>query len=150
LAWLCMNIVDAMARRTKGYLVSRHSFSYSVLPLVSRIVKVTVFFLAVAAILSEWGYNTSAILAGVGGGGIAVSLAAQKTIENFFGGVSVIGDRPVAVGDYCKFDNRAGTIEDIGLRSTRIRTTERTEVIVPNSAFSAMTLENFARRDKML
>jgi MscS family membrane protein len=83
-------------------------------------------------------------------GGIAIALAAQKTIENFFGGVSVISDRPVSVGDFCKVGDRMGTIEDIGLRSTRIRTPDRTVVSVPNAQLSSMTLENFEKRDKML
>jgi MscS family membrane protein len=102
------------------------------------------------AVLSGWGYNTGTILAGLGIGGVAIALAAQKTIENLFGGVAVISDRPVYVGDFCKFGDSVGTVEDIGLRSTRIRTNDRTEVIVPNAQFSTMTLENFSRRDKML
>jgi MscS family membrane protein len=79
-------------------------------------------------------------------GGIAIALAAQKTIENFIGGVAVVSDRPVAVGDFCKFGDRMGTVEDIGLRSTRVRTLDRTMVTVPNGQFSSMTLENFDRR----
>jgi MscS family membrane protein len=106
--------------------------------------------LTFAAVLSEWGYNTTTLLAGLGIGGVALALAAQKTIENLFGSVSVISDRPVSVGDFCKFGDRVGTVEDIGLRSTRIRTLDRTLVTVPNGSFSAMTLENFDRRDKML
>ena len=151
LAWLSMEIIDLAGRRARVTFAAKHqSFSYSMLPLVSRILKLTIFCLAVAAILGDWGYNTTTILAGLGVGGIAIALAAQKTIENFFGGVSVIGDRPVSVGDYCKFGDRGGTIEDIGLRSTRIRTVDRTLVVVPNGIFSAMTLENFSQRDKML
>ena len=65
-------------------------------------------------------------------GGLAVALAAQKTIENLFDGVAVISDRPVLVGDYCKFGDRMGFVEQIGLRSTRIRTLDRTMVTVPN------------------
>jgi MscS family membrane protein len=80
---------------------------------------------------------------------LAIALAAQKTIENLFGGVSVISDRPVTVGDFCKFGDHVGTVEDIGLRSTRIRTLDRTLVTVPNSQFSSMMLENFSKRDKM-
>jgi MscS family membrane protein len=64
--------------------------------------------------------------------------------------VAVVSDRPVAVGDFCKFGDRVGTVEDIGLRSTRIRSLDRTLVTVPNGQFSSMTLENFDRRDKML
>jgi MscS family membrane protein len=102
------------------------------------------------AVLDNWGYNTSTILAGLGVGGLAIALAAQKTVENLFGGVAVISDRPVSIGDYCKFDGKEGTVEDIGLRSTRVRTNDRTLVTVPNGMFSSMTIENIARRDKML
>ena len=84
--------------------------------------KITILLLMIAALLSNWGYNTTTLVAGLGVGGIAIALAAQKTIENFFGGVAVVSDRPVAVGDFCKFGDRQGTVEDIGLRSTRIRT----------------------------
>ncbi len=80
---------------------------------------------------------------------MALALAAQKTIENLFGGISVISDRPVLVGDVCQFGGQVGTVEDIGLRSTRIRTLERTLVSVPNSQFSTMTLENYSRRDRI-
>jgi len=148
---LCAAIVDIVLRRLRVVLQVRHqSFSYSVLPLAGRVLKITLFLLTIAAVLSEWGYNTTTILAGLGVGGIAIALAAQKTIENFFGGVSVISDRPVAVGDFCKFGDRSGTVEDIGLRSTRIRTPDRTLVSVPNGQFSTMTLENFSLRDKTL
>ena len=151
LAWLGMRIVDLIINRLAVALRSRHqSFSYSVLPLASRVVKITILLLMIAAVLSSWGYNTTTIVAGLGVGGIAIALAAQKTIENFFGGVAVVSDRPVAVGDFCKFGDRMGTVEDIGLRSTRIRTLERTLVTVPNGQFSSMTLENFDQRDKML
>jgi MscS family membrane protein len=151
LAWLAMRIVDLIIRRLAVVLRSRNqSFSYSVLPLAARVVKMTILLLMIAAVLSNWGYNTTTIVAGLGVGGIAIALAAQKTIENFFGGVAVVSDRPVAVGDFCKFGDRMGTVEDIGLRSTRIRTLERTLVTVPNGQFSSMTLENFDLRDKML
>jgi MscS family membrane protein len=122
----------------------------AVLPLLSRVFKITIVILAIAAILSNWGYNTTTILAGLGIGGVAIALAAQKTIENLFGGVAVISDHPVSVGDFCRFGDRVGTIEDIGLRSTRIRTPDRTLLNVPNAQFSSMTLENFSRRDKTL
>jgi MscS family membrane protein len=146
-----MRLVDLLIGHFGVVLRSKHqSFSYSVLPLASRVLKITILLLMIAAVLSSWGYNTTTIVAGLGVGGIAIALAAQKTIENFFGGVSVISDRPVAVGDFCKFGDRSGTVEDIGLRSTRIRTPDRTLVSVPNGQFSTMTLENFSLRDKTL
>lgn len=151
LAWLATRVVDTLISRLAVILRAKHqSFSYSVLPLAARVIKITILVLMVAAILSDWGYNTTTLVAGLGVGGIAIALAAQKTIENFFGGVAVVSDRPVAVGDFCKFGDRMGTVEDIGLRSTRIRTLDRTLVTVPNGQFSSMTLDNFDQRDKML
>jgi MscS family membrane protein len=144
-------LIDLGLEHLRSTMLARHGkFSSSVVPLVSRLVKLSVLLVAIAAVLSAWGYNATAILAGLGVGSIAIALAAQKTIENFFGGVSVISDRPVSVGDFCKVGDLMGTIEDIGLRSTRIRTLNRTMVSVPNGQFSSMTLENFDKRDKML
>lgn len=149
--WLCSVIIDAIVRHLRTRLETRHrSFSYSVLPLAGRVAKILTLVLIVAAVLSAWGYNTTTLLAGLGIGGIALALASQKTLENLFGSIAVISDRPVSVGDLCKFGDRMGTVEDIGLRSTRIRTPDRTLVTVPNGSFSTMTLENFDRRDKTL
>ncbi|HTW64968.1 MAG TPA: mechanosensitive ion channel family protein [Bryobacteraceae bacterium] len=151
LFWLCSVIIDAVVRHLRLRLESRHrAFSYSVLPLSGRIAKIVVFVFIIAAVLTAWGYNTTTLLAGLGIGGVAIALASQKTIENLFGSVSVISDRPVSVGDFCKFGSSMGTVEDIGLRSTRIRTLDRTLVTVPNGSFSTMTLENFNRKDKNL
>lgn len=151
LAWLASVLIDLVLRRLRGVLEGKHqTFSYSVLPLASRVLKITIVLLTIAAVLAEWGYNTTTIMAGLGVGGLAIALAAQKTIENLFGGVAVISDRPVSVGDFCRFGDRIGTVEDIGLRSTRIRTLDRTLVAVPNGQFSSMILENFNKRDKML
>ena len=148
---LILAILDLGVVRLRVALETRHRrITYSALPLVARVLKIVIFVVLLAALLSEWGYNTTTIVASLGVGGIAVALAAQKTIENFFGGVSVVADRPVAVGDFCKFGDRSGVVEDIGLRSTRIRTPDRTLVTVPNGQFSTMTIENFSKRDKML
>ena len=80
---------------------------------------------------------------------MAIALAAQKTIEDLFGGISVISDRPILVGDVCHFGGRTGTVMHIGLRSTRIRTPDRTVISVPNGQFATMTLENISGRDKI-
>jgi MscS family membrane protein len=149
-AWFFANAVDVVIEEVRLRLIARRStLSRSALPLISRVVKVTIFVFAVTAVIGSWGYNTSTILAGLGIGGIAIALAAQKTIENLFGGVAVVSDRPVAVGDFCKFGDRVGTVEDIGLRSTRVRTLDRTLVSIPNAEFSSMVLENFSQRDKV-
>jgi len=145
-----MRVVDLISDQLRSRLNARErALFYSVLPLGVRLVKIGIFCIAVLFVLAGWGYNTNAILAGVGVGGLAVALAAQKTIENLFGGVSLISDRSVLVGDFCQFGGQVGTVEDIGLRSTRIRTLDRTVVTVPNASFSTMTLENYSRRDRM-
>lgn len=150
LAWTAAVMVDLLGEKWHASLDPRvQTLSFSVLPLGRQILKLSLYLVAVLSVIRAWGYSTSAILAGLGVGGIAVALAAQKTIENLFGGVSVIGDRPVLVGDVCRFGDRTGTIMHIGLRSTRIRTPERTIVSIPNSQFSSMMLENISGRDKI-
>jgi len=149
-AWAGGIAVDLIAERWRSRLDPRvQAVSYSVLPLGRKVLKLSLFLIAILWVLSAWGYNTSTILAGLGVGGLAIALAAQKTIENLFGGISVIGDRPVLVGDVCRFGDRVGTVMHIGLRSTRIRTPDRTIISVPNGEFSSMALENISGRDKI-
>lgn len=107
-------------------------------------------FIGTVALMRMAGYNVTALLASLGVGGIAIALAAQKTIENLFGGVALILDKSVRVGDFCRIGDRTGTVEDIGLRSTRVRTMERSLLIVPNGQLSIMNLENFGMRDRIL
>jgi MscS family membrane protein len=104
---------------------------------------------AIVATLGILGFNLTTMLAGLGIGGIAIAFAAQKTLENLFGGVSVLADEVIRVGDYCRFGDRSGTVEDISLRSTRVRTDARTELSIPNGALATMNIENFTRRDKI-
>lgn len=96
------------------------------------------------------GINLTPVLAGLGVGGIAVALASQKTLENLFGGMMVIGDSPIRIGHFCRVGTMAGTVEDIGLRSTRIRTPARTVISIPNADLASQSIENLAARDKML
>jgi MscS family membrane protein len=97
--------------------------------------------------LSHFGINPTAALAGLGVGGIAVALAAQKTLENVIGGASLIMDEAVRLGDFLKVGNVEGTVEEIGLRSTRVRTMNRTLVTIPNSQMANLMLENYSARD---
>ncbi|HEX3879904.1 MAG TPA: mechanosensitive ion channel family protein [Bryobacteraceae bacterium] len=150
-AWGLMRLVGIGLRRVESRMdQARRASSRSVLYLGRRTINATIGILAVLLILSNWGYNTATLIAGLGVGGIAIALAAQQTIANIFGGVSVIADHPVRIGEYGKFGDLFGTLEDIGLRSTRIRTLSRTVVSVPNSTFAGYNLENYASRDKIL
>ena len=122
----------------------------SLVILAQRFVKAMVVIAAGLSIMSVLGFNLTTALAGLGIGGLALGFGAQKTIENLFGGVSVLADEVMLVGDTCNFNGRVGTVEDISFRSTRIRTTERTELSIPNGTLSTINIENFTRRDKIL
>jgi len=135
--------------RTRA-LVRGHAGTGSLVLMSERILKPAIFVLGVLAVLGNLGFNMSTALAGLGIGGLAIGFGAQKTIENLFGGVSVLGDEVFRVGDVCRFGDRTGTVEDIGLRSTRIRTDERTLVAIPNGTVATINLENLSRRDKIL
>lgn len=115
-----------------------------------RLVKALVIGIAILSILGILGFNLTTVFAGIGIGGIAIAFAAQKTLENLFGGVSVLADEVIRAGDTCRFGDRVGTVEDISLRSTRIRTDERSELSIPNGALATMNVENLTRRDKIL
>jgi len=149
-AWVCMRFIDIVTTRIVTAMSGRQKTSaVSSMPLMRRTLKVLVAIVAAVATLNNWGYDTTALLAGLGVGGLAVALAAQKTIENLFGGLAITTDKPVLVGDFCAYGDKSGTVEDIGLRSTRIRTIDRTVVTIPNASFSGMQIENFGKRDKI-
>jgi MscS family membrane protein len=150
-AWCLINLVELFLTRVDSLLDPRQRVvSRSLLYLGRRTTRVVIFVVAGIFVLTNWGYPMTTIIAGLGVGGIAVALAAQQTIANVFGGVSVIGDHPVMVGDFGSFGGLLGEVEDIGMRSTRIRTLSRTIVSIPNSAFAGMNLENYSLRDKIL
>jgi MscS family membrane protein len=151
IAWAVINLIEVFLRRLDSMLNAKQRMvSQSVIYLARRASRVVVVVAAAIVILSNWGYDMSTIIAGLGVGGIAVALAAQQTIANVFGGVSIICDNPVALGDFGNFGGLLGTVEDIGMRSTRVRTLNRTLVSVPNTAFAGMNLENYSLRDKIL
>jgi MscS family membrane protein len=149
--WIVWRSIRWSLRRVRMRALARgHAGTGSLMLLGERILKAVVFVLGVLAVLSSLGFNMSTALAGLGIGGLAIGFGAQKTIENLFGGVSVLGDEVFRVGDVCRFGDRTGVVEDIGLRSTRIRTDERTLVAIPNGTVATINLENLSRRDKIL
>jgi MscS family membrane protein len=117
--------------------------------LAQRGLSLVVLALGLFSLLEVAGVHVTALIAGLGLGGIAFALAAQKTVEHLFGGLSLVADQPVKVGDFCRFGNQVGTVEAIGLRSTRIRTLERTLISVPNAELATLQIENFAKRDRI-
>jgi len=145
--WLLM----LLSRWGERYIIGRRptmSGSAAVLRLTRRIVNTLIFFSALLFALHHFGVDPTAALAGLGVGGIAVALAAQKTLENVIAGISLIADQAVRVGDTLKLGDVVGTVQDVGLRSTSIRTLDRTLVSVPNGQIANMSLEILSVRDK--
>jgi MscS family membrane protein len=122
----------------------------AIVRLGGRMLQAVALLIGVLAVLQSVGINLTPVLAGLGVGGIAVALASQKTLENLLGGMMVIGDSPVRIGQFCRVGTMTGTVEDIGLRSTRIRTLNRTVIAIPNGDMAIQSIENFTERDKFL
>jgi len=114
-----------------------------------RLGKVVVWALALMVALSELGYPVTSVIAGLGIGGVALALAAQKTVENLFGSLSILADQPFRVGDLVRVVGVEGSVESIGLRSTRIRTVERTVIVFPNGKLADMRIETLGARDRI-
>jgi len=149
--WLLWRVLREVLRSVRQRaLISGRMGTGSLMILGERVLKAAIFVLAIFVILGTLGFNLTTPLAGLGIGGIAVAFAAQKTLENLFGGVSLLGDEVIRIGDVCRFGDRVGTVEDISLRSTRIRTPDRTELSIPNGSLATMNVENLSRRDKIL
>jgi MscS family membrane protein len=119
------------------------------LSLAVRAGKIAVLVMAIIAVLSEMGYPVASLIAGLGIGGLAFALAAQKTVENVFGSISIGMDQPMREGEFVRVEDFVGTVESIGLRSTRFRTLDRTMITIPNGKLADMRLETFAARDRI-
>jgi len=138
---------ESMARR---FAEADARAKVAIVHLLRAISKPVIIAIGLAVILSLLGINTTAIITSLGVGGIAIAFAAQKTIENLFGTMMLVSDKPIRIGDTCRFADVTGTVEAIGLRSTRVRTVDRTVVTIPNGQLASMSLENLTARDKFL
>ena len=148
LMWLSVHLIDA---GTQIIEKRRPEAANAVIRLTATLLKVVAVIIGLVVIFYYFaGINLTAVVAGLGVGGIAVAFAAQKTIENFFGGVFLVWDKPIRLGDFCKAGEHQGTVEHIGLRSTQIRTVNRTLVSIPNGQLSAVSIENYTMRDRFL
>ncbi len=148
-AWLSMRVLDAVAEVAMRRMRQTNAQAkIAVVHLFRGASKPLVMAVALLVILSLKGVNLTAVITGLGVGGIAIAFAAQKTIENLFGTVMLVSDQPIRIGDFFKFGDSTGTVEEIGLRSTRVRTVDRTIITVPNGQLASLSLENFAARDK--
>ncbi len=132
--------LESPARNHRGVLVS----------LTLGLIHIAAFLAAFFALADIWAVRYTSMLAGLGIGGVAVALATQSTLQNVIAGFTLFLDRPLSVGDFCKYGDNLGSVERIGLRSVRIRSLERSVVSIPTSVFADMQLENLAVRDRFL
>ncbi len=147
--WSMLRAIDVLANyMLQTAWASSRPASRSLIPLGGRVLKVAVLAMAAVAVLADFGFPIASLIAGLSVGGLALALAAQKTVENLFGAFSIGVDQPFRVGDFVKVDEITGTVEVIGMRSTRIRTLDRTLVTLPNGRLADMRIESFSARDR--
>jgi MscS family membrane protein len=148
--WLLSTITDRGYERAVNRTRIHHGGGESILILMQRLNRIVLLTIALVGALAILGVNVKTTLAGLGIGGLAIALAAQKTLENLIGGVSLLMDKAVRVGDFCQIGDQLGTVEDVGLRSLKLRTLDQNLSVVPNGSLAQMQFQNMARRSKLL
>lgn len=146
--WTLFRLIDVAFHVLGETMLGRSGPSRSLIPLGTRVAKVAVLAIGAVAVLSGLGYPVASLVAGLGIGGLALALAAQKTVENLFGAFSIGVDQPFRVGDTVKIEDFIATVERIGLRSSRFRTLDRTIVTIPNGKLADSRIESFSVRDR--
>ncbi len=129
-----------MAERTENTLDDQ------LVPLLRKALKTFVVIIGIVFILQNLQFNVMALITGISIGGLAIAFAAQDTIKNFFGSIMIFIDRPFQVGDWVVTDGIDGDIEEVGFRSTRVRTFHNSIVYIPNGKFADMTIDNMGKR----
>jgi MscS family membrane protein len=129
--------------------IAQNPSARSLLSLFRNFAKAFVALGGILATLAAFGYPVTTVLAGLGIGGVALAFGAQKTVENLFGSVSLAVDQPFRVGDFVKIEDFVGNVERVGMRSTQIRTLDRTLITLPNGRLADMRIEDFAARDRI-
>jgi len=146
--WFVVRLVDMLIRHYLEPLVqkSESKLDDQILPILRKSSKIVILLLGFIVVLSNLGYDILSILAGLGIGGLALALAAQDSVKNIIGGVSIFLDKPFQIDDYVEINGKAGTVAEVGLRSTRLRTVGGTTYVLPNSKVADAILENFSTR----
>jgi MscS family membrane protein len=144
--WIIDFLID---RLSAHYQLQGRSTARVLLPPLGTATKTVFVIIAVLVWLDNLGFKVTTLLAGLGIGGLAVALALQRPIENLVSGITLYTSQPVAVGDFCRFGDKVGTVEEIGLRATKVRTLDHTVLTIPNIDFVHLQLENFSKREKI-
>jgi len=141
--WAVYHAIDPVSKAV--YDRGTHSFGEEVRNLTVKVLKLLALCLGLLSILQAWGVNVAAFLAGLGLIGMAIALAAQDTMKNFFGSVVVLADKMFAKGDWVKSPQVEGIIEKFGIRTTVVRGFDDAEIHIPNAALADTTIINFSR-----
>jgi MscS family membrane protein len=149
-AWLGSRITDRGFDHAVNRTRAQRRGGESILILMQRLTHVVMLISVFVAALAILGLDVKTALAGLGIGGLAIALAAQKTLENLIGGVSLLMDKAIHVGDVCQIGGRVGSVEDIGLRSLKLRTLDQNLLVIPNGSLAQMQFENLMNRSKLL
>lgn len=145
--WIIWAIIDGLHGLIyKSVSKLTPNLSSSLGGFVMRIIKIIVWVSAISSILSLWGINVTALFASLGLGGLAFALAAKDTAANLFGSIAILMDKSIKVGDWIKVDKIEGIVEDVGMRTTKIRTFHKSLIAVPNQIIANNPIENFSRR----
>ncbi len=149
LAWFCYNMVSLLEHWLGHWAVRTEStLDDHLVPFIRKSLRVFIVFLAILFLVQNLGYSISGLLASLGLGGLAVALAAKDSLSNIFGSIMILLDRPFTIGDWIKAGDMEGTVDEIGFRSTRIRTFAKTQITVPNSVLMNMSIDNFSQMPK--
>ncbi len=150
-AWVCWRIAPVVSEALIALpSIRREGIDAHLIRIATRLLAIVGGAVLLGAGADRIGIPVYGIVAGLGVGGVAIALAAQSTIENLIGGLNLFADKPVRVGDFCRYGGEIGTVEAVGIRSTRIRGIDRTLTTIPNAAFARMPIVNFTQRDRML
>jgi len=151
IVWLLFSSINLSRDIYARYLKTRNRESALMLlqPITST-AKVLIVILALVIWLDNIGVNVTALVAGLGVGGLAVALVLQKPLEDIMGAITLYTQQPVTVGQYCTCGDVTGTVEEINLRTTRIRTLKNTVVVIPNASFATASIENVTARRRIL
>lgn len=143
-AWALSRVVEALIKTYLSPIVEKSDSDLDdqILPLLTKTLKIVIWSMAIVIGLNNAGYDVGAIVAGLGIGGLALALAAQDSVKNLFGGFTIFTDKPFKIKDRVKVAGFDGNIEEIGIRSTRLRTLEGRMVTIPNSKFADSAIEN--------
>jgi len=145
-AWIAINLADAIIKLYLMPLVEAtdSKLDDQLIPLVSRTIKLLIVALALMIIFSSFGYDLTAVLAGLGIGGLAIAFAAQETISDMFGGLNIFVSKPFMIGDWVDIEGTVGQVEKVSVRHTTIRNLDKRKVIFPNSKISKGIIVNIS------